>query len=173
MLINWLYSIRSAVEEIYVIYSIAGHSYLPPDRNFEKLQKVVKRKEVIIDPKEYRAIFSEFATLLDMEKQKKGLVRGEANYRANMGVYKSVLKKGKSLANIIPELLPKKVPVNSLKLNDVDNRLKKHFGQDWRNVCGVGSTFYQRIIDNNDDNQLEAPDKDTTLPNMEEDGLRI
>ncbi|CAH1099693.1 unnamed protein product [Psylliodes chrysocephalus] len=48
--------------------SIVGHSYLPPDRIFGKIEKVVKRKEVIIiDPKEYSTIFSEFATVLDME----------------------------------------------------------------------------------------------------------
>ncbi|CAH1111578.1 unnamed protein product [Psylliodes chrysocephalus] len=67
MLMKWLYFTRSAVEEIHVIYPIVGHLYLPPDRIFGRIQNVVKRKEVIINPKEYRAIFSKFATVLDME----------------------------------------------------------------------------------------------------------
>ncbi|CAH1104020.1 unnamed protein product [Psylliodes chrysocephalus] len=61
--------------------------------------------------------------------------------------------------------------INPVKLNDVDNLLKKHFGADWRNVCGVDLTFYQRIIDSNNDNQLKAPDEDTTLPNVEENRI--
>ncbi|CAH1114455.1 unnamed protein product [Psylliodes chrysocephalus] len=65
MLMNWLYFTKSAVEEIHVTYPIVGQSYII--YHFGRIEKGVKRKEVIIDPKEYRAIFSEFAAVLDME----------------------------------------------------------------------------------------------------------
>lgn len=213
MLMNWLYLTKSAVKEIHVIYPVVGHSYLPSDRIFGRIEKVVRKKDVIIEPKEYRAIFSEFATVLHMENDfdvfnwnkavevhvkppsqwhfqfssakrivikkeahqsgKTVLVKGEVNYRSDLGVYKSVLKKGKSLATIIPEIMPKTVPVKQSKLHDIDNLLKKHFGPDWRNMCGIDLTFHKSIIDNEDANQPELLDEDLDPPNVEEDGLRI
>lgn len=53
----------SRVKEIHVTYPIVGHSFLPPDRVFGRIEK----KEVVIHPNEYRTIFSEYATVLDLE----------------------------------------------------------------------------------------------------------
>lgn len=216
MLMQWLYMTNSAVQEIHVIFPIVGHSFLPPDRIFGRIEKRVRKKEVIIDPKEYRSIFSEYATVLEMEKEidifdwkkavqttvkppaqwhfqfsvakrislkkieksaaKTVFVKGEVNYRSDLGQYKSILKKGKSLASITPDPLPKKVPVKQEKLTDVDNLLKKHFGPDWRNLNDVDLTFYKNVIDNTgdmEDSDMETAEEDFEALTVEEDGLRI
>lgn len=54
------------------------------------------------------------------------VVKGEVNYRSDLGIYKPVFKRGKSLANLILEPLPKQYPVKMAKLNDVDALLKKN-----------------------------------------------
>lgn len=64
MLTQWLFLSISAVREIHVFFPIVGHSYLPPDKIFEKNEKKERRK-VIIEANEY--IFSKVTTVLDMK----------------------------------------------------------------------------------------------------------
>lgn len=47
------------IKEICVTYPVVGHSYLPPDRVFGRIEKVVRSKEVIVTPEEYFEIFSD------------------------------------------------------------------------------------------------------------------
>lgn len=54
MLMQWLYSTKTSVKHIHVIYPIVGHSFLPPDRVFGRIKKDVKKKNTIILPSEYR-----------------------------------------------------------------------------------------------------------------------
>lgn len=102
-------------------------------------------------------------------------IKGEIHYKSNIGVYKSVLKRGKTVANITPEELPNNVPVKQLKLIDVDNLLKKHFGVDWRNNPETDLSFYRNLIDTFHEeniNENENPDEEEILY-PEDDGLRI
>lgn len=208
MLMKWLYSTKTSVKHIFVIYPIVGHSFLPPDRVFGRIEKDVKKKDTIILPSEYRDIFKQYATVLELgqdfsvvdwkaavetvvkppaqwhfqfstakrfcfKKTSNGtvFVRGEVNYKSDLGVYKQVLKKGKFLADINPELVVRLVKVKPQKLKDVDELLKKHFGKEWRHYSGVDLMFYSDIIDGVHD-AVEANDEETD--NIEEDdGLRI
>lgn len=63
MLMYWLHCTLTQVQQIDVIFPVVGHSFLPPDRVFGRIEKVVKRKDTIISPGEYREIFSEFSTV--------------------------------------------------------------------------------------------------------------
>jgi hypothetical protein len=52
----WLMSAPKHTEVIELVFPIAGHSFIPPDRVFGNIEKEVTRMEVIIDPKEYTNI---------------------------------------------------------------------------------------------------------------------
>ncbi|KAL1489230.1 hypothetical protein ABEB36_014163 [Hypothenemus hampei] len=146
-----------------------------------------KKKDVIVHPGEYRNIFSEYATVLNLEtdyrvfnwkktiesvikplgqwhfqfaaakrisilktqiQKKTVLIKGESNYKSDLSVYKSVLKREKTFADLNLELLPMQCEVKPAKLRDVDVLLKKHYGSNWRHFSDVDLSFYKRIIDN-------------------------
>ena len=64
MACHWL-AVRAppSVKRIELIFPMTGHSFLPPDRVFGNIEKVLKRKEVIADPSEYHAVFEQYATV--------------------------------------------------------------------------------------------------------------
>lgn len=45
---------------------IVGHSFLPEDRVFANIEKIIKRKDVIISPDEYTYLFSDFGTTVPL-----------------------------------------------------------------------------------------------------------
>lgn len=74
------------------------------------------------------------------------LIKGEVSYQIDTGVYKNVCKKGKAIQNIIQlsEIPTRSVQINPLKLRDVDNLLKKHYGDEWQKLDFL--TFYKDNI---------------------------
>lgn len=74
------------------------------------------------------------------------LIKGEVSYQIDTGVYKNVCKKGKSVQNILQlsEIPTGSVQINPLKLRDVDNLLKKHYGDEWQKLDFL--TLYKEII---------------------------
>lgn len=72
-------------------------------------------------------------------------VRGEPNYSADIGSYKSVLKRGKTFIDLNPDLVQKdKVVVKKDKIKDVDALLKKHFGLNWKSRDDLD--FYKQVM---------------------------
>lgn len=57
MLSKWLLE-NVSVKRIEIIFPVTGHSFMPPDRVFGNIEKVLKKREVIIQPKEYCDIIS-------------------------------------------------------------------------------------------------------------------
>lgn len=55
------------IEEVEILFPVTGHSFIPPDRVFGQIEKVVKRKETIVDPNEYISITSNFASVRSIE----------------------------------------------------------------------------------------------------------
>lgn len=43
-----------------------GHSFLPPDRVFAQIEKMIKKNEVITNPQDYYNIFKEHGTVLKL-----------------------------------------------------------------------------------------------------------
>lgn len=49
-------NVRRYVREIEVIFPIRGHSYLPPDRVFGRIEKEQRRLPIIKTPAQYQEI---------------------------------------------------------------------------------------------------------------------
>lgn len=190
MLCQWLSNTETDVNKITMVFPIVGHSFLPADRVFGRIEKKIRKVDTLIDPQEYLNIFSEFGTVrkvteevavadwktevssvlksagglhfkfapskrIIIKKDRKGNIslQGEEHYRSDLGVPKGILKKGKTLAMIKPQLLTSTVSIKPEKLTDVDKLLKKHFGADWRDIETLN--FYREILDGNGDAQEE------------------
>lgn len=60
-------NINQNINKVEVIFPVVGHSFLPSDRVFARIEKVVKKKTVIVSPNDYTAIFGEFGTTIPLE----------------------------------------------------------------------------------------------------------
>ncbi|CAH3967548.1 unnamed protein product [Pieris brassicae] len=62
---KWLYSNAPPhVKKIEIIFPMVGHSFLPPDRVFAKIEKAVKKMSVICDPQIYVNLSTKHATVV-------------------------------------------------------------------------------------------------------------
>lgn len=61
-------------------------------------------------------------------------VRGEISYRNDTGTDKNIMKRTKNISSIQPQIVTARVQVKREKLKDVDSLLKKHYGENWRNL---------------------------------------
>lgn len=55
--------IRKYITEISIIYPIKGHSYMPPDRVFGRIEKKLRKMEVIKTPAQYQEFFEQEGTV--------------------------------------------------------------------------------------------------------------
>lgn len=51
------------IKTIEIVFPVVGHSFMPPDRVFARIEKAVKSKESIVSPAEYIEIFEQFGVL--------------------------------------------------------------------------------------------------------------
>lgn len=73
------------------------------------------------------------------------LIQGEANYTANLGTYRSVLKRRMTFLDVRPDRINKlNVLIKKEKLRDVDNLLTKHYGSEWRNRIDLD--YYKQVM---------------------------
>lgn len=54
------------VKKVLIVYPVAGHSFIPPDRIFGRIERVVKKIDTIISPEEYLDIYSTMGTVLKL-----------------------------------------------------------------------------------------------------------
>lgn len=71
-------------------------------------------------------------------------LRGELHYRQDLGQYKNICKKKKKSAMIAPTIITQGVSVKQLKLRDVAQLLKTHYGDDWRSLDTLG--YFARVL---------------------------
>lgn len=65
MLSHWLLlEAPKNIKQIEIWFPIVGHSFLPPDRVFGKLEREFKKKSVIESPQEYINVIKEYATVI-------------------------------------------------------------------------------------------------------------
>lgn len=57
-----------SVDTVQLVYPVTGHSYLPPDRVFGRIEKLIRQEEEILSPSDYKKIVSKHATVLEMER---------------------------------------------------------------------------------------------------------
>lgn len=89
--------------------------------------------------------------VLTITKQKNVLVRGEYTYKSDLGVPKPLTKPGKMLFNMNPPVIRMSNSIKQAKKVDVNNLLKKHYGDQWRNIEDL--LFYKNIIDEADNSE--------------------
>ncbi|KAL1516230.1 hypothetical protein ABEB36_000149 [Hypothenemus hampei] len=86
-------------------------------------------------------------------------IHGELSYRSDMGVSKGVFKKNKFPTNIKPKTIPTGKRPKNLKLKDVSNLLKKHYGNEWHDMetlkyyKNVLEKYYNTIPEENNDHE--------------------
>lgn len=69
MLGKWLYTEAPRhLKKVEIIYPVVGHSFIPPDRVFAKIEKILRTKEVIASPAEYVSVLEENGTVTDLSK---------------------------------------------------------------------------------------------------------
>lgn len=129
-------------------FPVRGHSYLPADRVFGRIEQKIRKMDIILLPQEYHAILQQFgpvhvygtdweafdyrSTTADCVKAQRSFKISEAcmlDLSTNKVGFKTayngeycfhgVLKQGKSWADLKPELLPKQTSVKSAKKHDV------------------------------------------------------
>ncbi|KAL3270050.1 hypothetical protein HHI36_009108 [Cryptolaemus montrouzieri] len=65
MCIKWLSDkARRCIENLEVTFPIAGHSFIPPDRLFARIEKAIKKKDTIIAPHDFVEMLREDGTVL-------------------------------------------------------------------------------------------------------------
>ncbi|CAF4757720.1 unnamed protein product [Pieris macdunnoughi] len=182
MLGKWLYlEAPRQLKRIEIIYPIVGHSLIPPDRVFAKIEKVIKTKEVItctdlasIPVYDWKTSYQNiikpttswhFAFMkckrifITRTKTENVLVQGEVNYRAENNTKMTITKKGKKITMIQPDIIqPNKIIPNAAKLHDVLKLLKTHFGDNWETLETL--TFYKIVKERaqeQPENMIESP----------------
>ena len=63
---KWLTEAPQHVKRVEIIFPIVGHSFIPPDRVFAQIEKVIRKREIIANPDEYYDIIKEHATLISV-----------------------------------------------------------------------------------------------------------
>lgn len=57
-----------SVETMQLVFPVTGHSYLPPDRVFGRIEKSIRKEEEILSPTDYEEIVKKHETILQMER---------------------------------------------------------------------------------------------------------
>lgn len=68
MLFKYFSETPTTLENIVLTFPVPGHSFIPPDRVFGNIERVVNKEETILQPEEYLKIFSRFGTVLQLSK---------------------------------------------------------------------------------------------------------
>lgn len=69
MLGKWLYNEAPCnVKKVEIIFPVVvvGHSFIPPDRVFAKIERAIKTKEVVVSPSEYTEVLEENGTCVNL-----------------------------------------------------------------------------------------------------------
>lgn len=64
MLSHWLLQLSPpTIEKVEVFFPVVGHSYIPPDRLFGQIERIIKRTPEITNPGQYRDILQKWGTV--------------------------------------------------------------------------------------------------------------
>ncbi|KAJ9595130.1 hypothetical protein L9F63_013570 [Diploptera punctata] len=85
------------------------------------------------------------------------LVRGEPQYRSDLGVAKSVCKSGKNIRMINPTIIERGVKVNVIKLRDNDKLLTTHYGNEWKTFDSL--KFYTNLLETTGNDETEREER--------------
>ncbi|CAG9834657.1 unnamed protein product [Diabrotica balteata] len=94
-------------------------------------------------------------------------IRGEEAYRVDLGSDKLVVKKGKTVNNLVPPLLTTGMAPNAKKIKDVSALLEAHYGANWRELENL--KFYATV----EQSTGEAPTDDLVCEEIEERDIYV
>lgn len=64
MVCTWLVqNAPPTINKLILLFPIVGHSYIPPDRIFGRIEKEIRKKATIVNPEEYEAVFHKVGTV--------------------------------------------------------------------------------------------------------------
>lgn len=133
-------------------------------------------KEIMKPPSQYHFKFAECKRYyVTRVKNKPGrfLLRGEVNYKSDLGVAKSVLKPSVSSTSEfgIRDVPPFQNQVSALKLSDVKKLLSNHFGEDWNSALGNNELlFYKNVLERTN---VGEPDDEEHCEYLPEVGMSV
>lgn len=77
------------------------------------------------------------------------------------------MRRTKHISSIQPEIVTDRVQVKKDKLRDVDSLLKKHYGENWRNLQSL--EYYKKVLSEDvQENSAEVQGNREDLNNIEE-----
>ncbi|KAK0154977.1 hypothetical protein N1851_002695 [Merluccius polli] len=149
-MVSMLMELRNSFPNLKIehTFPVRGHSFLPADRVFGRIEQKIKKEETILLPEAYYAILKQFGHVhvygtdwkgLDFKSATKACVKAQKSFKISearmldlstnkVGVktsyngeysFYSVLKRGKCWANLKPEVIPKQTSVKAAKKHDV------------------------------------------------------
>lgn len=160
-------NIEKSIRKIEVITSpseyidlIREHSTVTKLEDIEVLDWKTAVHDVVKPTAKLHFKISQCKRFLIRRSKKSGnvLVRGEIHYKSDLGMPKSICKKNKIAEMIRPSVIPKGIPVNVLKLRDVRNLIKKHYGENWNELPHL--SFFRRVLDGIDEEELQLLEDD-------------
>ncbi|GLV39541.1 hypothetical protein CBL_20445 [Carabus blaptoides fortunei] len=193
MLMFWLYNkAPKSLKTIIIVFPVRGHSFLPADRVFGRIEKITRRRTNILKKEDYWQIFSEVGevrclgqdwNLFNMKALGNSLKKIEG-FRDAKRIYlekddrqKNNVKLEKTLKNIKLQEVALGRSVKQKKPKDVDNLLEKCYSsvdenqikRNWREVDEL--KWYKELIDNvniesnhtNDDEYCDCAEEDDRL----------
>lgn len=98
------------IKRIEVIFPVTGHSFMPPDRVFGNIEKVIKEKEVIIEPEEYIKEIQNYATItklanipvLDWKSAANNIIKSPSQLHFKISQCKRfIIKRSKTQGNVV------------------------------------------------------------------------
>ncbi|PSN47367.1 hypothetical protein C0J52_06548 [Blattella germanica] len=67
MISSWLRKESpQTIEEVELVFPVVGHSFIPPDRIFGRIEKETKKLDTIIKPEDYCNIFNNYGTVIKL-----------------------------------------------------------------------------------------------------------
>lgn len=108
---KWFLTAPVHLNSIEIIYPVTGHSFLPSDRIFGRIEQQLKRKEVIASPEEYEKVFANFGTVIrmgincdvaDWKQEAYRIFKGTASWHFKFSVTKRIiLNRAKNGMNVL------------------------------------------------------------------------
>ncbi|KAF2881602.1 hypothetical protein ILUMI_24577 [Ignelater luminosus] len=96
------------IKRIMLVFPIPGHFFIPPDRVFGRIERVINKKECIVDPAKYLTMFFKHEELTQLRdigvvNWKTSASQGEPYYNTDLGAPKGILKRGRRLQDVSQE----------------------------------------------------------------------
>lgn len=130
-----------SVERIQIVFPVTGHSFLPPDRVFGRIEKDIRKEEEILSPADYHTIIAKHEKIVQLGKDWK--VYDWKKYTADR------FKSTAALPFKITQTKMFKIKKSTTDSKAVEIKAEKNYrysSSKYQAVCKKGSNFRFRFI---------------------------